>query len=386
VTPGKTIMSKQFGAAYNIPKNISDNNTLAAGYTMKDLGAIIAPALVLAYLGTLLPDILSFMFIPMIGVGVLVSAFIFLFAPGHLGPANWIESIVHRTTKPHEITHLSMETAQQNPEEQPMTKAYEMNSRTQNEIHIERIHKQGGGVERTDGAVVGAVKVDPANMALAANREWEQIVNDWEGYLDNTVDYPIQIYSTTKTFPVEEYMSQYNSRLNDPDVKNRPVLKALIQSFTSWYSEYLGYQGTNQREFYIVIAVQEHEVHQTQKDETAIDRLAEKPVIGRVFQRLKENQQEEYEDDELKQEQLRMLNQRLGSAQQGIRRLQDCSARRITATEHAVVLKEYWGGVELNFSENAVQDLHRGGVTMGGGDPVDPDEVTENKGYDGTGE
>jgi len=230
------------------------------------------------------------------------------------------------------------------------------------------------------------VKVDPANMALAANREWEQIVNDWEGYLDNTVDYPIQIYSTTKTFPVEEYMSQYNSRLNDPDVKNRPVLKALIQSFTSWYSEYLGYQGTNQREFYIVIAVQEHEVHQTQKDETAIDRLAEKPVIGRVFQRLKENQQEEYEDDELKQEQLRMLNQRLGSAQQGIRRLQDCSARRITATEHAVVLKEYWGGVELNFSENAVQDLHRGGVTMGGGDPVDPDEVTENKGYDGTGE
>jgi len=155
-----------------------------------------------------------------------------------------------------------------------------MNSRTQNEIHIERIHKQGGAVERTDGAVVGAVKVDPANMALAANREWEQIVNDWEGYLDNTVDYPIQIYSTTKTFPVEEYMSQYNSRLNDPDVKNRPVLKALIQSFTSWYSEYLGYQGTNQREFYIVIAVQEHEVHQTQKDEIRLTGLRRSRLLA----------------------------------------------------------------------------------------------------------
>jgi len=62
------------------------------------------------------------MFIPMIGVGVLVSAFHFPVCTRASRPANWIESIVHRTTKPHEITHLSMETAQQNPEEQPMTK------------------------------------------------------------------------------------------------------------------------------------------------------------------------------------------------------------------------------------------------------------------------
>jgi len=125
---------------------------------------------------------------------------------------------------------------------------------------VERIHPTDGFVERTDGALIGMVQVTPPTMALATDGQWRTTAEAFQNFLNTTVAYPIQIFSTTQAFPTEEYLAHYENRLTDPDVQANPHLQTLIEEYIAWYTAEMSQRKMTIRDHYIVVPVTPAEV------------------------------------------------------------------------------------------------------------------------------
>lgn len=334
-------------ASRRIPKNIGNNDTFQ-GYQTEDLFMALMPLGILLVLVNALPeDISQTLSLPSIGVGIVLGIVLLAITPDHLSTKEWLGSIVHHMFRPKRIEHMSLQhgVAREQRDAIKETKIYQMEERTQEITRLKKIHRNGGAIERDDNVMVGAVKVSPANMALASNRRWQMMVEEWEGYLNNSIEYPLQIYATSKPFPVEQYIYHYQGRINDPDIENRPILQELLSDFLDWYPQYLSWQGTNQREYYIIVPVSEHELIGADSDEKSpMETLAGIPVIGGLFQSQIESSDGK-SDEEKKTEQLRVLSQRLREVnRQGVRSLSGCDGRRISGVEMAILIREFWSG------------------------------------------
>lgn len=379
-------MSTHRDPARRIPKNLGGAETLY-GFEVQNIGVAAIPfgvGLIITN-NFQLPQYSQYL-LPI--TGLLMGLLILFFTPDHLTSREWIESYIHYVKQPGEI-NLEQHNYDMAREESPSPETegevgdiFAVDTDTKDLTHVERVHRDAHAIERDDGTVVGAVKVDPANMALASNRLWEQMVDEFESYLDNVVDYKIQIYATTRRFPVEDYVQHYEQRLNDPDVKRRPILQELLADYLSWYPEYLNYQGTNQREYYIIVTVDRDEIYGIDRDEKSMtEKLAELPGVGSFFESFLDRKHEMSETGKL-QEQLRELNSRCQSAERhGAQSMTGVSARRVSGAELAVLLKEYWEGREMEM--NAEEMIRNGPVTRKDG-AVSTDEVSGSYGYSGT--
>lgn len=328
-----------------IPRNIDDNDQVYGVRTEDIMVGLIPLGTALFISQSLLPEAASGLRVPLLVTGAVIGCLILFFTPPHLTTREWMESIGHHIRRPTEVRHVSYEgdnvrEAKDYPDE---ARAWEVNERAQEITRVRRIHRDVGVLERDDDVMVGAVKVDPANMALASPERWQQMVGEWKNFINHNLDFPIQVYCTTKILPIEDYMSQYQSRASDPDIANRPIMKALLEEFTEWYPEYLSWQGTNQREYYILVTSSEEELRETDVGEKGVFEQAEAiPGLGKYIGSLRASRDERSER-EIEAELIQSVEQRCRTvANEGVMPLAGCSADRVTGIELAVMIKEYW--------------------------------------------
>jgi len=202
---------------------------------------------------------------------------------------------------------------------------------------VERIHPTDGFVERTDGALIGMVQVTPPTMALATDGQWRTTAEAFQNFLNTTVAYPIQIFSTTQAFPTEEYLAHYENRLTDPDVQANPHLQTLIEEYIAWYTAEMSQRKMTIRDHYIVVPVTPAEVQFER--ESVTQQLAKLPVVGLLVQAWFAPRSEE-EFDAMGAE----LTERLRRVERGIREIEGCSAQGVDADEMATLLASFWNG------------------------------------------
>ncbi len=373
-------------ASRRIPKNIGNNDTFR-GYQTEDLVMGFIPlGLILVAIQVLPEAVQEQVTLPAMALGVILGGLLIAITPEHLSTREWLESIFHHIFRPKRVEHVSISSgvARKQTDTVSETKIYQMEERTQEITRLEKIHRNGGAIERDDGVMVGAIKVDPANMALASNRRWQMMVSEWEGYLNNSVEYPLQIYATSRPFPVEDYITHYQGRINDPDIQNRPILQELLSNFLDWYPEYLSWQGTNQREYYVIVPVSSDELIGANSDEeTPIEKLAKLPVIGGLFKSRIDSSASKNEEETMV-EQLRVLTQRLREVErQGVRSMAEVSGRRLSGVEVAILVREFWSGREY---EGDPEEVVRSQPVLmkSGGQAVKQEEVANDTGHGGT--
>lgn len=303
-----------------IPKSLGTEPELIGGYTLIDLVVAVAPAaIVILATRTLLPAMsvggysLQALTLPLALLSVLLGALFVSLTPGYVNSLTWLESLVSFHHSAPDAGH---------------TDAAE-------HTRIERVHPDRDALERTDGALVGAVQVEPASMALATDQQWRHTAQAFTDLLNTTVEFPVQLYSTTQSFPVDDYLATYEARLDDPDVRDNETLQHLIESYTAWYREDIERRETTIREHYVIVPVRPESVRHT--DDSVTQQLSAVPVVG-VFVDVATASSVAEERAAMAAE----LDDRLRSLERGLRELDGCATTRVPAPELTDLVTDYW--------------------------------------------
>ncbi|QLH81294.1 hypothetical protein [Halosimplex pelagicum] len=316
--------------AKRIPKSLGTDTKLLGSYTMTDLAVALFPGVVVVLcVQVLLPAGMTIqghqvqtLALPLAGVMIGLGALFVYLTPAYTTSADWVTSMVSFHSRATDSDHEA-------------AKEY---------TRIERVYPRRNAIERTDGAVFGLVQVIPPTMALATDEEWAQKAESFQDFLNTTVEFPIQIYSTTQPFPVDDHLARYEARLDDPDVEANPQLEALIENYVAWYEAELDERRMTIRDHYVVVPVTPAEVRFD--DASLAEQLAAVPVLGLVVRELyapREAAEREALIDE--------LDDRLDRVRAGIRGINGCTAHRLDATEATKVIGEYWSDESMEYGQ-----------------------------------
>ncbi|AZH24796.1 hypothetical protein [Haloplanus aerogenes] len=316
--------------AKRIPKSLRTDATLLGTYTLADIVVAVLPGVIVILLLQIVvptPVIiggyhLQTITLPLAGSAIVCGLLFVYLTPAHLSSLEWIETVVRFARHPKRATHED-------------AKQY---------TQIERVYPRRDALERTDGALLGMVQVQPPTMALATDHEWQAKAESFQNFCNTVVDFPIQLYATTQPFPVERYLAQYDSRLEAADVRANPQLAALIRDYLSWYADELDQRRMTIRDHYIVIPVAPHEVRFER--ESLRQKLARLPVLGILLTT--------WFDSHATARQAAMfdaLETRLRRVEAGIAQIDGCTATRVSAEDATQLLVDFWAGESHEYGD-----------------------------------
>jgi len=313
-----------------IPKSLGTGTKLFGTYTLTDLAVGMVPGVfVILVTQVLLPSSLTIaghssqtFALPLAFVGIAIGGIFVYLTPNYTTSLDWLETFVGFQRSDRELTHDA-------------AKEY---------TAIERVYPEQNALERTDGALVGLVQITPPTMALATRDRWQSQSEDFQDFLNAVIEFPIQIYSTTQEFPVEEYLSRYEARLDDQDVKDNPQLEALIENYVSWYRAELTDRRMTIRDHYIVVPVTPDEVHFER--ESLTQKLATLPVLG-LFVRAWFAPRQAIQHEAM----VNALTDRCRRIEGGMREMEGCTAEQVSTAEAVRVLGEFWSGESINYGD-----------------------------------
>jgi len=350
-----------------VPKKLGESDEFWRGYTLDDLlvGGMpfILAVLLTAYV---LPPNLRYVGYVLAVIGLIVGAVAVYVTPDYLTASEWVSTYFHHLRRPTESEHVRYDFGSAREQRDfPESRFYELDERTQELTDVERVHVDRDAVERFDNAFVGAVRVEPANMALATDRRWRDNVAAFADFFNNSVEWAVQLYSTTTEFPVDDYLRRRERRLDDDDVAGNPVFRRLIEEWLDWYPRELEARGTNIREHYVVVPVRRDEVRSADGGGGVLDSLADVPVVGGVFGAL--SSRDGMTEEEVRARALDELDERLRMVEnEGIQNLDGCRAHRAETDELVRLLSEFWEGESADHVDGAV--VRESPVVAGGYD------------------
>jgi hypothetical protein len=333
-----------------VPKSIGTGTKLFGSYTLTDLAVGLFPGVVVVLgVQVLVPSGTAVagyrvrsLTVPLATVGIALGTLGVYLTPTYRSTHEWVISLLRYKRRPSMESHAG-------------ATAY---------TQVERIHPDHDAIERADGTLVGMVQVDPPSMALATDREWHQQATAFQDFLNTTVDFPIQLYATTRPFPAEQYLAHFEDRRSDPDVKNNDQLAALIDHYVDWYVGELDDRQMTIRDHYVVVPVTPREVRF--EDESLTQKLAKLPIVGPFIQ--------VWLAPRIEAERAAMLDaldERLRLVARGLRDIDGCGTRRIDAGEATQLVAEFWSGESAAY-EDVSKVLRSGPVISSDADRSEP--------------
>lgn len=309
----------------HIHDTLGGDQEFLRGLTAKDIMLMFGPFVILLFpLG--LPFTPSTLTIPIFGLAIAtlpLMGLLYKTTPAHLTLSESLQSKISWLIK---------------------KKTYRLGTRSLDEsLYTTQIDEvRENSIHRTDGAVVGAVKINPANMALENQDSWTQAVSSFANYANSTFEFKTQLYITGREIHADDHTTHLKDRLDDKDVRDRPVLQQLTERFINWYTGRLDTQGAHTREYYIIVPVTDNDIKTPDEADTSvIDVLSDAPFIGNLFNRVQTRQTDmtDAQQERLKQQK---LDSRLDEVRRGANNLYGCRGTVVDSYYFAQILKEYW--------------------------------------------
>jgi len=313
-----------------IPKSLGTDTQLIGQYSLTDLLVAGLPGvIVILVTRVVLPESLRIagvraatLTVPVAVLAIGVGALFVYLTPAHASSIEWMAQFVGFHTGTTEVAHEE-------------AKAY---------TQVERILPRQDAIVRTDGALVGAVHVDPPTMALTTDEEWQMKADAFQDFVNTTLDFPIQVYSTTQAFPADDYLRQYEDRLSDPDIEHNEKLETLIEQYLAWYGRELAQRRMTIRDHYVLVPVTPREVRFERDGLSA--KLAEMPFFGSLI-RAVTSPPAAAERAAMADE----LDERIRQVERGLHNIEDVETSRIDAEDLTTVIGEFWVGQHLEHGE-----------------------------------
>jgi hypothetical protein len=266
-------------------------------------------------------------------IALIIAAVLIKIAPSHRRPHNWVTAAIKFKFKDKTMTPHN-----------PDSRDHEPESLT-NVDHFDPINDF---VERTDGTLVGLMKVHAGNMALASEGQLEDIADEFAVFI-NRLEFDIQIYSSGRRIDPDTLVKPYRARAQGSDIQDNDQLRNLVRTYQEKLPEVFRERGTSVREYYIVVAVTPMEIRL--RDRSSTSQIADWPFIGHLFKSFAIIR-DEMPEHEIKEQQRRELNNRLKRVRGGIQQLSDCTAEPVDASEYSNLLEEFWTGERVDYGDS----------------------------------
>lgn len=222
---------------------------------------------------------------------------------------------------------------------------FDVNESTQELTGIQRAWPGSHTVERTDGTMVAFVELSPSNMDFAMSDNWATVQEAAETFANTELDFPLSLYVTTRSFPVENLIDQLESRLHEDDVRDNPVFGELIEEYREQRPAELA--DTQECHYYLGVEADRMEIyHRYETEKTPLERLSEFPVVGFLFNPFVAHRVE-LEEAQIRTALFEKLDDRLRTIRsEFVDEMPAWSSRRLTTTELCYLAIEFWNGEE----------------------------------------
>ena len=229
---------------------------------------------------------------------------------------------------------------------------------------IQKAYRHSYAVERTDGAVIGAIKVDPASMSMVD--DIRPHIEHFAGLLASStvakgmlVDVPRSVDYSHRWKTYQEHKEQ----LDEEDTWLAQLQADLAEEREKIANMYE--QTTTQRDHYIIVEVDKHAAAQAMSSDAK--GLGDIPILGEI---ITTGQAERRKDNNrLTSLMVEVLERRMDGLAKQLGRLDGISARCLPSTEYVQVIANHYRTDDVYRIKNFQALVRRSPITNGTGDP-----------------
>ncbi|SEP23189.1 hypothetical protein SAMN04487948_12433 [Halogranum amylolyticum] len=259
--------------------------------------------------------------------------------PDHRTPLGLITSFVthHRRENTMTFTNTTTETGADTPPD-----AREL-------THVRAVEPEADAIRRQDETLVGAVRIDPANLALADQAQWDRAARGLGAVL-NTLDYPVQVHSSARRVDPARMTAAYDDRRTDPDVRATPALTEIVEVYRRRRPQEFHERGTSVRQYHAIVTVGIQEV--SLEDNGWVRRLQSVPLIGdHVGSVVADVLLRDERREAIEERQRAILRDRRTHFTEQLTSIEGVTARPVTATDLVTLVEEYWSGNRTEYPD-----------------------------------
>lgn len=226
--------------------------------------------------------------LPFVLTGIVLGVAAVYASPSHLAASTWLADVYRYYCKRPRFTYSAPDHAATDEATDATHNEgglinytpFTPDERTQDLTNIERAWPGAGTIQRTDRTMEAFLEVDPGNMDFAMSGDWAHVQEVAGEFANKELDYSLKFHATTRSFPVENLITQIDARLGDEDVANNPVFQELLTEYREQRPREL--EGTQQIRYFIGVQVTPMDVYNRYRDEQLweIDTL----VVGAVLE------------------------------------------------------------------------------------------------------
>ena len=237
---------------------------------------------------------------------------------------------------------------------------------------------QADAIWRFDGALVGGVGIDPAELSLASKADWEAAADEL-GNIINSLDYSGQLRNGSVKIDTEAVRREFGSRLGDEDVRSNPNLQRNVGMYKHQLSAQMDSKNASIRGFQMLAPVTMEEVQM--QGHRVLGRMDDLPVIGPHIASMLASR--DLTVAEIRYRQERIMKERRASLEKNLGGITGCDADQLSMDDVINVLEESWTGERVVTEERDDRSLPL--VTMSReytetqGDTRSPDQLAEDE-------
>ena len=335
------------------------------GYTINDALIVGSPVFIALVSMLFLPEAFILSGVITSALLVIVGIIIVETTPDYYTSTEWIVHHFNHVLEPNEVDNIKYHSDQPRRDQQveletnPVTKALASTQRAQDTLGIKRVYPPDeygpGAVEQTDGTLIAALRVYPANLTLATGEDWRQATTSLTQTM-NTLDYPVKFYYTNRPFDVEGFLDPFQDRLTDTDVQNQPALEEVVDSFLSWFPDQLEQTGTTRSEHYLIVGVEEPEMTDESQSTGIKAQLADKPVFSWFLNA--GDDEDETPEAVIRGRQRAELYDRISTTESRVREIRGIDTEIIGSDTHAELISRAWTRSDTSIDLNTTPIVH----------------------------
>lgn len=293
--------------------------------------------------------------LPLIVAGFGFGITVVYVTPGHLTAWTWLTDVFRYLKRP-QTTFSAPADADNRPSIEANRGGlanktpFRPDERTQELTNVERAWPSAAAIQRTDGTMETFVEVSPGNMDFAMATDWEQLQSACAEFANNDLDSPLKFHATTRSFPVDQLVDSVETRLDDDDVAENPILEELLEEYRETRPREMESRGVQQIRYYLGVQVSPIEVYDNSHDEkTPAEKLTQLPIIGFFFTPFV-TRREDLTAAERRERMFETLDTRVTDLEATlIHRVSGWSARRLSTVELFMLNMDFWNGTEHNY-------------------------------------
>ncbi|MDH5021713.1 hypothetical protein [Halobacterium rubrum] len=317
------------------------------------------------------------LFYPIVGGSLFVALTAVYASPSHVLTYRFLQDVADYLWRPSRLFAASSEAPRNMKNEGGLANytPFEPDTTTQDLTNIKQAWTGAGAVLRSDNRLEAVVELQADNMDFAQAQEWASRQEIGQEFANKSLDGSLKFAGTTESFEIDDVVNRLEDRLNDPEIRESPTKRALLEEYRQRRPEEIEDRGTQTVRSFLIVTVKKKEVTDNYQGEPGpAEKLGRIPLLGRLFSPFTTTTRD-LTEQELHGEMLDELDRRVHEEimTEFVQKMPGFSARRLSTLEMFTLNARFWNGnkpvyddLEDVVSNQAVKARQRRGQRGGG--------------------